>query len=490
MPIKVSTIRLFLFFIIAFCISGCQTLSSPARSDEPWPSASWEVQKSLSDSTWTNLRNQKIDNEQPLNLNGLIDIALRKAPSLRQYWRQARAHQAALQQAQSKLYPQLSLDTKITRSKSEGSTSSSDKDELKYGPSADITYLLFDFGGRQALIEGATEDLISANYAFNQSIQDLLLAVEQAYYDLNSAKSSLMAAQSNVEDTQKTYEVSQVRFEAGLGVKLDVLQAKSDLDNALYGQEEAKSDLKTAEANLAVALGLPADYRLEITPPSKKIPADLDEVDMTSLINEALALRPDISAQKAALRSKQAALRAANAALLPSVSLGASGERNWYEDYENNRNRSHDYDMGASVSLDWNIFDGFYNLSAKQRAEELAKLEEENLIEAELQASANVWISFFNYKTAFKKLNYSQSFLESAKNSHELALESYKCGLGDILDVLGTQAKVAQARTQLIASEEDLYMALANLSHATGRLCRENIVNLEQETVSLNITEY
>jgi TolC family type I secretion outer membrane protein len=477
-------------FFIALTVSGCKTLSAPKRFNETWSSPSWEIQKSLSDATWYNLRNQQINTETPLDLNSLIDIALRKSPSLRQTWRQARAHQAALQQAQSKLYPQVDLGGTIKRTKSEGSTSSADKDELKYGPSADITYLLFDFGGREAAIQSAQEDLIGANYSFNQSIQDLLLAVEQAYYDLNSAKSSLAAAASNVEDTQKTYEVAQVRFEAGLAVKLDVLQAKSDLDNALYGLEEAKSDLKTAQANLAIALGLPADYCIDITPPSKEIPLGLDEVDITSLINEALALRPDISAQKAALRSKQAAVRAANATLLPSLSLGASGERNWYEDYENNRERSHDYDLGASISLDWDIFDGFYNLSAKQQAQELAKLEEENLIAAELQASANVWISFFNYKTALKKLDYSQSFLESTRSSHELALESYKCGLGDILDVLDAQAKLAQARTQLISSQEDLYMALANLSHATGKLYRENIVNLEQETVNINITEY
>ena len=490
MKIRASIIKYFLLLSIALGVSGCQTLSSPARSDEPWSSASWEIQKNLNDTTWTNLRNQKIDNKQPLDLNGLIDIALRKAPALRQSWRQARAYEAALKQAESKLYPNVDLTGKITRSRDKGSSASSDTDQIKYGPSADITYLLFDFGGREAAIKGAQNDLIGANYTFNQSIQDLLFTVEQAYYNLYSAKSALVAAQAYVEDTKKTFDAAKIRFQAGLSVKLDELQANSDYDNSLYQLEEAKSDLKSSEANLALALGLPADYHIEIAPPTKEIPSNLSEADITSLINEALALRPDIAAQKAALRSKQAAIETATANMLPSISLGATGERNWYEDYENNRQRSHDYDMGASISVDWNIFDGYNNLYAKKQAEELAKLEQENLIEAELQASADVWISFFNFKTAVRKLDYSKSFLVTAKNSHDLALESYMCGLSNIIDVLDAQTKLAQARTQMITSEEDLYMALSSLAHATGSLYRKNTVSLEQNTANVNVTVY
>jgi outer membrane protein TolC len=136
------------------------------------------------------------------------------------------------------------------------------------------------------------------------------------------------------------------------------------------------------------------------------------------------------------------------------------------------------------------MFDGYSNLNARKQAEELAHAEEEKLVEAELQASAEVWFSFFNYQAALKKLNYSKSYLSSANNSYELAFESYKSGLSSIIDVLDAQASLAQARSQLITSEEDLYMSLSNLSHATGKLYRKSVVNFEQETVNLNVTEY
>lgn len=491
MKIGARTKFCLLVFFMALAVSGCKTLHSPARCDQPWLSTSKEIKKNVNDKTWSNIRCQKItESDKPLNLNALIDMALRKSPVPRQTWRKARAYEAALRQAESKLYPNVDVSGTLKRSKSHGSLGSSDTDELKYGPSADITYLLFDFGGRQASIEEAQEDLAAANYAFNQALQDTLLEVERSYYNLNSAKSALEAAMSNLEDSKKTYEAAQIRFEAGLSAKLDELQAKSDYENALYQLEETKAELRKAQASLALALGFPADYHIEITPPANKKMIEFNERDITVLIDEALSLRPDIASQKAALRSKIAAIKAANSNMYPSISLDLSAERNWYEDYENNRERSHDYDFGAAINIDWDAFDGYGNINAKKQAQELAQAEEEKLIEAELQASADVWVSFFNYQAAFKKLNYSKSYLSSANNSYELAFESYKSGLSSIIDVLDAQASLAQARSQLINSEEDLYMALSNLSHATGKLYRASVVDFEQELVNLNITEY
>jgi outer membrane protein len=91
-------------------------------------------------------------------------------------------------------------------------------------------------------------------------------------------------------------------------------------------------------------------------------------------------------------------------------------------------------------------------------------------MQAELEASADVWIKYYDFRTAAQKLVFSESFLETSKNAYDLALESYKAGLRSILDLLDGESKLSDARSKLIQSKKDLFVALANLAHSTGSI--------------------
>ena len=469
----------FLLFISFVLFSGCRTVQAPVTPFEEWtPRATIDT----SNDTWLSIREQKIDSSEPLSLADVIVIALENNPGTRQAWFMAQAAEAGVKQAKSPYFPQVAVSGKAVFTKSELTKLLQTTDgyrmveTLTYMPSVDISLLLFDFGGRKATFKEAAELLIAANFEFNQSLLDLLLSVESAFYQLQSAHATLAAAEADLETALTTRDASQKKLDSGLGTKLDVLQAQSNLDQARYSLEETKGILKTAHAQLAAVLGLPADSEFSIIEVSKEVPAGITTHDISLLIDLALEQRPDIAALQANYRSKQAAVDSAKASLWPSIALGASANGSWYHYYEPDLDNDHENEYLGYIGVSWDIFDGFYNANKKRQAQAVASAAKAQLIQAQIAASADVWTKFYNYETAIKKLTFSEAYYSSAQEAYDLAIESYNSGLQNIIDVLQAQSNLSSARSNHIQSITDVFIAVAQLAHATGTLFKKEAV--------------
>jgi len=418
------------------------------------------------DTAWEAIQNKKTGQKNPFTLAELIDTAFRNNPQLHQYWESSRSAKAIEKQAESALYPQATISEAITREKQKGFFGN--LSYTNYGPSAQLTYLLLDFGGRSANIEATFQKVLEANSLYNQSIQDLILNVQVAYHNYYSAQSAVEAAELDVENTKADYDAAQQRYDVGLNPKLDVLQAKSNYENSLYNLEDAKGNLKTTKANLALTIGVSADSNIDIVAPDKELPKAISEEDISKLIDESIKMRPDIAALRAELNSRKAAVNVASSALLPNLNLGLNAQQQKYKFYNSSGFNKDQYDLSGSLSVEWDIFDGFNNLYKKKQADYEANIALDNLMQAELEASSDVWVKYYNFYTAVQKLKYSESYLETSQTSYDLALESYKNGLKSILDLLAAQSSLSQARSRLIQSKQDVFVAVAQLAHSTG----------------------
>ncbi|MFC1480136.1 TolC family protein [Candidatus Omnitrophota bacterium] len=470
----IRTCVFILFVFVTLSAAGCSTLKPPSELDRMWEPPSWEKTTKSKDEVWSSLRDKKIGSSEPLTLVELIDLALENSPSTRQAWEEARAAQTRIRQAESKWYPKATVSTQGTFRKKVTNNSINDLNQADYNVGSKIQFLILDFGGRAALVTKAKQTLLAANFQFNQAFQDLLLDTESFYYEYYSAYSSVEAAESDLADTEATLDAAQQKLQVGLGVKLDVLQAESDYNDALYFLEEAKGELKTAKANLAQVIGFPAETEFEIAPPTGETPSDIEEQDVSRLIEEALKRRPDIAAARATLRAKDAALAAANSDLWPTLNVGGSTDSDEYKYFGSAKNNAteskRDYGYTAYVNVSWNIFDGFYLYSKRNEAKALADAEREQLRQSELAASTDVWTKYYNLKTEISKLKYSKAFLKSADESYNLAFAGYSAGIKSILDLLQSQSQLSNARSKFIQSRKDAFVAFAELGHATGSL--------------------
>jgi len=465
-----GTLSVFASAIMLISAAGCRTLTAPSSSNPEWIPAKKIQSSDPKDTTWQDIRNQKLDNSKPLALGDLLDIALRTNPSTKQAWENAKSVQAVKLQKEAAYYPSVTITGTGTRQDTKATMDYADVNYFKYGPGIQITYLLLDFGGRRADVEEQSQLLIAANFQFNRTMQDVVLDVEKSYYTYHSCLALLAAAESDSKNAKAAYDAASRRYEVGLAARLDVLQAKSTYEQTLYSLENAKGEVKTSRAALAKSLGYPADTEFEILEPKKDIPTAINDQDITAMINDAIEQRPDIAALRANVRAQNAAAKSANSDLYPSLSAGASANKNFYKYYGNRQDRDNDRTYAAYLSFDWDVFDGFKNLNKLKEEEALTNVEREKLIDAEISASAEVWTKYFDFKTAVKKVEYSKAFLETSQTSYELALESYSNGLNSILDLIDAESKLSDAKSSLIQSNKDLFVSLAELAYATGTI--------------------
>jgi outer membrane protein len=464
----------FLTILAMLMLSGCRNVNAPAIPYAQWAPPAGYSSLSSDDKVWTNIRSRAPVGGEPLTLAQLLDIAFENSPVTSRAWHEVRAKKASLGREKSDLFPQITIGADGRREKAVSNIGEAgNHNHLRYGPTGRAELLLFDFGGRDAGIEAAYQDLLSSGFAFNQALQDMMLDVKKNYYGLFSANSNLEAAEANVIDAKEAFDAAEIKFHVGIVSKLDKLQAESSYNNALYDLEDAKGALKTAQADLAVTVGFSADTAFEIEKPPKELTFNIEESDISAMIDQALSDRPDIAAARSSLMQKQAQAKEAASSLWPKVNLGGTYEHDWYKYYNTRQSRDDGYDYAGYLSLSWDIFDGFYNINKKLQAEAELQAELEGLKEIQLLASADVWRKYYNYNTAVKKLEFSRAYLESSMASHELALEGYSQGARSMLDLLQAQSALSNARARIVDSERGLYIALAELAHATGSLSAE-----------------
>ena len=454
---------------LAALIAGCVQAPPPSSTTQSWTAPDDARQQ---DKVWESVRADKpVNLSKPLTLPELADLALANNAATSKAWHEARAASEQVRFAQGYFIPNLTAGAGVTRSVTAGHPEGYDLNTMTYGPALELSYLVFNFGGgRSAAVEQALQTVYASNFIFNRAIQDTLLSAEIAYYRVITAQAAVEAASTNALDTKVILEAATERRNAGVGVDLDVLQARTLYDQSLFALASAEGQQKISYGLLAQAVGLPADTPLLLALPTPSQPASLSEVDIRRLTDAALARRPDLSALRASLAAREASIKVAKASRWPSLYLRASAARNYYELYglSNRDTPADEWNYIGGVNVKWNLFDGLQTLSTTRTAEAQAEAARAQLKQAELGASAEIWTRFQNYETALRMHEFSLSALTSATASWQLAMESYKSGVKSILDVLSAETQLAQARNQQIASRLDVFTALANLAHATG----------------------
>lgn len=475
------------FFLISF--SGCRTLEVPSKSSNMWTPPQWYTQAKKPETVLTAVQGNKPSVEKPMKFVELVGLALQNNPTTKQAWHQALSAKAQVGEAQSAWYPTVTVQQNFNTQHDVSNRPLNSLNQGDIGMNLKMTYMLLDFGGRNAKIEKAFQTLLSTNFQFNQIFQNLLLNVASSYFNFFSATALLEAAHMDVKDAKAALDATNAKFSAGIQAKVDVLQATASYQKMLYELESAKGNLKTAEGDLAKVLGLPAGTPLNIMLPSKSVEFKVGTREVGQLIEEGLEKRPDIAAERANLAAKVAAIKAARSDLWPTLNADGSGANDWYQyfgrhglDYDT----QHSYGYAAGVSVNWPVFEGFDTVSKIKAAQADADAEFENLREKELSATTDVWNSYYNFVTAIQKLEASKAYLDASQGSYDLSMDGYKSGLKSILDVLNAESDLSDARSQVINSRKELYTSFAQVTYATGTInVKTDAAQAETGTVEL-----
>jgi outer membrane protein TolC len=337
-------------------------------------------------------------------------------------------------------------------------------------PTLELTYTLLDFGRRGADSAQALARLAVSNFTFNRRIQEVVFDTQRFFYGLAAARAAQSVAQQNLELAHTDDDAVAKRVSLGLATQPELLLSRQRVAQAEYDVANSELFVQEAQTNLALALGIAADDRLDVAGLERQtVPATLAG-KLERLIHTAIASRPDLAAGVATLHADEAQLDRARAAFLPEVDVsGSYGEQNW--GYTFNNAPQIDANMPqytALLSLKWDIFTGFERINAVREAQARRRVAAANLQALELAAIADVWRAYYEFETSRKRYEYAQALLSASQESYEAQLDTYRQGLSTIIELLTAQRDLADARYTLIQSTADLLTASAATAFAVG----------------------
>ena len=114
---------------------------------------------------------------------------------------------------------------------------------------------VFDSGVTWSKIHAAQENLAKAKESQRQIKDNVELEVRTDYLNLREAEKRITTTQVAVASAEEDYHIAVVRYQAGVGTNIDVMdaqealtQAKTNYYQALYNYNTSKAALNTSMA--------------------------------------------------------------------------------------------------------------------------------------------------------------------------------------------------------------------------------------------------
>lgn len=406
-----------------------------------------------------------IDYRRALSLADVAEAALCNNPQTRETYANAKVQAAQLGIAKSAFLPVLNDNVTLSENVVDPKSASRGRDYYNLSNSLAATYLLYDFGNRDATLENARQLLQAVSATQSAVVQNILLSVIKAYYQVQTDIALLEATREAENFNLESFKSAEAKYKAGVSTPADKLQAETAYAQAVLTRITAEGTLKTDYGTLANVMGLDANTPLKLID-TKNAPVNTGEIeyDINQLIEQARVRRPDLIASEAQVNAAKASVEASRAAAKPTVSINLS---NSFLD-GSNLSSNNTSTLGVTVSVP--IFAGYAPTYRIRSAEATAEAREAQRDQLKLQISLDVWTAFQNLHTAHETIKSAATLVASAKESARVALGRYKAGVGNIIDTLNAQSALASANQQKIKADLSRDIARATLAQSIGQL--------------------
>jgi outer membrane protein, multidrug efflux system len=375
--------------------------------------------------------------------------------------REARARRGLSKAA---LYPTLDASGSVTRSRGSADTGTATTSDL-YSAGLDASWEIDLFGGVRRSVEAADADLQAAGEDLRDTLVSLLAEVGLNYADLRTAQARLGVTETSLKSLEETHRLAQWRAQAGLGDELAVEQARYNLESARSQIPSLRTSIAEAQNRLAVLLGeAPGAVDAELSKP-EPLPTLPPEVAI-GVPADLLRQRPDVRKAERQLAAQTARIGVAAAELYPKLTLtGAIGlQALTFGGLFSSGNAT----SSGSSGLTWRVFDAG---AIRRNIEIQSALQEQTLIAYEsavLGAQEEAENAIMAYAQEQRRRQSLAEAARSAQAAAELAGIKYRAGLIDFTTVLDAERSLLGFRDQLAQSDGAIVTNLVKLYKALG----------------------
>jgi outer membrane protein len=325
-----------------------------------------------------------------------------------------------------------------------------------------LSQLITDFG-RTANLSGSAKLQAEAAADNAQATREqILLAVDGAFYAALQAQSVTRVAEQTITNRQTFLDQVSELAKVKLRSELDVSFARVNLEDARLLLSKTQNDLLAGFTQLSTLMGLrePREYRLADEP----LPAEVS-TNVADFVQQALRLRPDLLSLRNRREAAIKFARGEKALSYPTISAVASAGVVPVRDPQLPNNYA-----AAGLIMSVPLFAGGYYAGRREAAQLQAEADEESLRDLEDNVIRDVRIAWLSAQNSYDRYRITGQLLENARQSYDLAQARYKQGISSIVEFNQAELNLVSAEISYADTRYEYLVQRSALTFQTGTL--------------------
>ena len=406
-----------------------------------------------------------VTKELILNMADCLELALHNNPKIRAAYAKSEIAKYQKWETLSGYTPRLDFSSSINRQKPDLSMlrnanfTVSPFNKYTLG-TISIKQLVWDFGYTQ---NKYTIDKIAyekSKYDIDNTVNEVVCAVKDAYYNLIYAFDKLKVAQETLDSFSQTYYQAMAFWEVGTKTKVDVLFAQTNMEDAKQKLISAQNNLDIAYSQLNNAMGLPFSDPYMIDTTISYAPVSITMKEAVEIANES---RPDLKGAMLNVDSANQYVKLSWKSFFPSLEFQASYAKGGISDW---------------TDKDWYNYGGFLTFPTVNPVLIATQIKEAKAAYNQMQFDTKAQINDIYYeiqsvytklKDAKARIPVAKTAMDKANENYELASGRYKVGYGDAIELKDAAVALSNAKLTYYQTIFEYNSARANLEKAVGQ---------------------
>lgn len=319
----------------------------------------------------------------------------------------------------------------------------------RYNASVNLNYTLFDGLGRYYNYKRLKEEYNLSELQARETIENTTLQLLSVYYNVAQQSENLKSLEETLEISKDRLVRSEYQFDYGQNTKLDVLNARVDINNDSISIISAKQGIINSKRDLNFVTGNKITNTFEVD----TTVTFLIQLNKEDLLSKMLANNVTLIQNEKNIAINEFTVKANKSGYLPTI--GLTGSYGWNETNNNsplafllqNTNTA----FSAGVNLSWNLFDGGGTITRVNNAKivlENQKLQKEQL---KIDIERNFNNAWDDYQNKLQIFEVQEDNIITAKNNFERTQEKFK--LGQVTSIEFRQAQLNLLNAELSRSQ-------------------------------------
>jgi len=312
----------------------------------------------------------------------------------------------------------------------------------------------------------AQYNYFAAEEDYSTAVQELLLNIKTAYWNVYKAEKFRDVVDENVGQIKAHLNDAQNLFNEGLATRNDVLKIQVQLAEAELRQIDSRNQVRLSKINLSNTIGIPLSEEIGIKDEIK--PAQDRAVELDVFMESAYSKRPELKALDYRIQAGENGVTLARSGWYPQLFL--TGNYNYAQPNQRIFPLEEKFKdtWDVSVALQWDIWNWGTTSNQTDQAKALLEQARESYLSVKDAIALEVTQNYLNLLQAKEKIFVAENSISQAQENYRVTNEKFKNGLVLSSELLDAEVLLLQANTNHIQALVDYELAKARLEKSSG----------------------